>query len=185
VKTLVLGLGNPILTDDGVGVRVAEAIQAALGRVREAHAWGVGPRCEPLPDAPAVVLAPGAEVEVMEVSVGGLTLMETMIGYERVILIDAFDFGNVQPGEVQRMTLADLRSISPTQHSASPHDASLATAFALGQQMGLALPAVDQVIIYAVGVENVFDFSDEPTPAVAAVIPAVTAAVLAELQGAS
>ncbi|NJO84484.1 MAG: hydrogenase maturation protease [Blastochloris sp.] len=183
MKTLVLGLGNPILTDDGVGVRVAEAIQVALGRVREAHTWGVGPRCELPANPPALVLPAGDDVDVLEVSVGGLTLMEAMIGYERVILIDAFDAEGVQPGDVQRMTLADLRGISPTQHSASPHDASLPTAFALGQQMGLALPAASNVIIYAVGVANIIDFSDEPTPAVAAVIPAVTAAVLAELQG--
>jgi hydrogenase maturation protease len=154
-RTLVLGLGNPILTDDGVGVKVAEAVRAAL--------------------------PPDTTIEVSEVSVGGLTLMELMIGYERVILIDALHERVEQPGTIHRWTLDDLQAISPTQHSASPHDASLVTAFALGQRMGLPLPA--EVIIYAVEVENILDFSDEPTPAVAAAIPHVTEAVLAELRG--
>jgi hydrogenase maturation protease len=158
MRTLVLGLGNPILTDDGVGVRVAEAVQAAL------------------PPAEGAALPP---IEVQEVSVGGLALMETMIGYERVILIDALWEPDVAPGSVQRMTLDDLRAISPTQHSASPHDANLITALALGRSMGLPLPA--EIIIYAIGVENVLDFADTPTPAVAAAIPQVVAAVLHDL----
>jgi hypothetical protein len=38
------------------------------------------------------------------------------------------------------------------------------------------------VVIYAVEVENVLDFSEEPTTAVAAAIPEMVTAVLAELQ---
>ena len=53
MKTLVLGLGNPILTDDGVGVRVAEAVRAKL--------------------------PPDSAIEVSEVSVGGLRLMERVV----------------------------------------------------------------------------------------------------------
>jgi hydrogenase maturation protease len=155
MRTLILGLGNPILTDDGVGVRVAEAVKDCLP-----------------PDAP---------IDITEVSVGGLTLMETMIGYERVILIDAIQQAGSRPGAFRRMTLDDLRAISPTQHSASPHDASLITALQMGERMGLALPR--EITIFAVQVENVTDFSDQPTPAVAAAIPRVTAAVLAEIKG--
>lgn len=158
MKTLVLGLGNPILTDDGVGVRVAEAVQAQL---------------------PA-----GTPIDVREVSVGGLTLMESMVGYDRVIVIDAMIVDamlrrNGSPGKIRRMTLEDLEAISPTQHSASTHDTSLVTALAMGRRMGLHLP--EDVVIFAVDVENVIDFGDEPTPAVAAAIPEVVAAVLGEI----
>lgn len=153
-KTLVLGLGNPILTDDGVGVLVAEKVRSRLPK--DTH------------------------IDITEVSVGGLTLMECMIGYDRVILIDAFQrLENNCPGLVHKMSLEDLKYISPTQHSASAHDASLITAMETGQQMGLPLP--DDVTIFAIEVENVMDFGDQPTPAVAAVIPQVTEAVLEEL----
>ncbi len=153
MKTLVLGLGNPILTDDGVGVRVAEAVRQAL---------------------PA-----DTAIEVSEVSVGGLTLMERVLGYDRVILIDALHTRNNNPGVIHRLTLADLQAISPTQHSASAHDTSLVTAWEMGQRMGLPLP--QEIVIYAIEVENILDFGEEPTPAVAAAIPQVTAAVLDEL----
>ena len=155
-KTLVVGLGNPILTDDGVGVKVAFEVERALASVDS------------------------NDVTVTEASAGGLRLMELMIGYDRVILVDAFigDNGD-EPGTVHRMTLDDLRCVSPTQHSACAHDTSLVTALDLGVRMGLHLPK--EISIHAIEVENVVDFSEEPTPAVAAAIPEVTAAVLADL----
>jgi hydrogenase maturation protease len=153
MKTLVLGLGNPILTDDGVGVRVAEAV----GRL----------------------LPPDIPVTVSEASVGGLGLMERLLGFERVILIDALYRGDNRPGAIHRLTLADLQSISPTQHSASAHDTSLVTALEMGQRMGLPLP--EEIIIYAIEVANITDFGEELTPAVAQAVPVVTAVVLEEL----
>lgn len=153
MKTLVIGLGNPILTDDGVGVLVAEEVRKMLPE--------------------------DTSVDIQEVSVGGLTLMEKMIGYQRVILIDALYGKTTSPGKIHRLDLDELRSMSPTQHSASPHDASLITALDTGKRMGFALP--DNVIIYAIDVENISEFSEQPTPAVAKAIPEVTIAILEEL----
>lgn len=153
MTTLVLGLGNPILTDDGVGVKVAEAVRAALPS--------------------------DSAVEVSEASVGGLALMERLLGYRRVILIDALHTGQGVPGTIHRLSLADLRDISPTQHSASAHDTTLVTALDMAARMGLPLP--EEVVIFGVTVKNVTDFSDRPTPAVARAIPQVTALVLDEL----
>lgn len=149
-KTLVLGLGNPILSDDGVGVRVALAL---------AHR-----------------LPPDSGIEISEASVGGLELMERLVGYDRVILIDAMKTGTHPPGTVQRMSLDGLHRISPTQHSASAHDTSLVTAWQLGQAAGLALPR--DITILAVEVENIEDFSEEMTPAVTAAVPGMIADVL-------
>ena len=155
MTTLVLGLGNPILTDDGVGIRVAEAVRKAL------------------PD--------GAPVDVCECSVGGMRLMERMLGYDRVILIDVLHPNTGQPGAIRRLTPDDLRRFGPTQHSASSHDTGLPTALEVGRRMGLLLPS--EIVIYAVGSENVVDFGEEPTPAVAEAIPRLTALVLEELVG--
>jgi len=46
--------------------------------------------------------------------------------------------------------------------------------------MGFHLPV--EFSIYAIEVENIFDFSEVPTPAVAAAIPKVTTAILEELK---
>lgn len=156
MKTLVIGLGNPILTDDGVGVKVAYELERTLGdELREC-------------------------VCITECSVGGLRLMEAMVGYDRVILIDALlsQNGN-KPGRISRMTLGELTMISATQHSASAHDTTLVTALDTGRELGLNLP--DEIIIFAIEVENVIDFSEGLTQEVAAAVPKVTDAVLAEL----
>ena len=154
-KIIVIGLGNPILTDDGVGVKVAYEVQKAL---------------TPLPE----------NLTVTEASVGGIRLMELLVGYDHVILIDALlNKPGTKPGEIHHLSLQDLRDISPTQHSTSPHDTSLVTALEVGQQMGMDLPK--SFSIYAITVENILDFSEEPTPAVAATIPKVREMVLKEL----
>lgn len=152
-KTLVLGLGNPILSDDGVGVHAAVAVQRAL--------------------------PPHACVAVEEACVGGLALMESMVGYDRVILIDAFIRGEGPAGTIQRLDLDELRQLSPTQHQASAHDTTLVTALETGRRIGLSLP--EQITIFAVAVDNVTDFSSRMTPAVARALPAIVQAVLAEL----
>jgi hydrogenase maturation protease len=156
MKTLVIGLGNPILTDDGVGVKVAYAVEKAL------------------------IPGKSGDITVTEASVGGLRLMEEMVGYNRAILIDALmksDGGT--PGTIHRMTLDDLQELSPTQHSACAHDTTLVTALEAGKLIGLHLP--EDIVIFAIEVEIVSEFNDEPTPAVAEAIPRATAAVLNEL----
>ena len=157
MKTLIVGLGNPILTDDGVGVKIAYLLENKLAELEQ-------------------------DITITEASVGGLRLMEMMIGYERVILIDAIKSCNGnKPGSYHKMSLDDLRTISPTQHSASAHDTTLVTALEMGHKMGLPLPG--DVSIYAVEVENIIDFSEEPTPCVATAIPIVADAVLEEIKG--
>jgi hydrogenase maturation protease len=157
MKTLIIGLGNPILTDDGVGVKVAYALQDQIDS--EQH----------------------PEITITEASAGGIRLMETLLGYERVFLIDAYllQEQNMTPGRIHRMTLADLRSVSPTQHSTSAHDTSLVTALDTAEYLGYQVPG--EITIYAVEVENILEFGEEPTPAVAAAIPEVVESILAEL----
>ncbi len=159
MTTRIIGLGNPLLTDDGVGVLTARAVQEALA----AH---------PLPD-----------VEVIEASVGGLRLMELMVGYRRVVLIDAWKDDSLPPGTVCRLSLSDLERRRPPQHLASAHDATLPTALAAGRRLGLDLP--EDIVIFAVTVGNVIDFGETPTPAVLAAVPQAAAAVLAELRARS
>jgi hydrogenase maturation protease len=153
MKTIIVGLGNPILSDDGVGVRVAYEIEAKLGN----H----------IP----------VDGTITEAGVGGLRLMELLEGYDRAIIIDAIQTKNGHPpGTVLQMDLDYLRSISPTQHSASAHDTSLVLALDAGKYMDMKLP--DEVIIFAVEVINILEFGDTPTPAVADAIPKVADMVL-------
>ncbi len=81
MKTLVLGLGNPIVSDDSVGLRVADELRARLAG------------------------AAGVEVDVDYW--GGLRLMERMIGYDRAVVIDAIQTG-AAPGTIHRLRPDDL-----------------------------------------------------------------------------
>jgi hydrogenase maturation protease len=157
MSTIIIGLGNPILTDDGVGVRVARQLEEIID------------------------LSAHPDITITEASVGGLRLMETLLGYERVVLIDAYYLIEEQttPGTIHRLSMDDLRQVSPTQHSTSAHDTSLVTALDAAEHMGYEVP--QEFIIYAVEVENILDFSETPTPAVAAAIPVVVEKIISEL----
>jgi len=157
MKTIIIGLGNPILTDDGVGVKVAQLLEETIDL--DAH-----------PD-----------LTITEASVGGLRLMESLLGYDRVVLVDAYYLNQetTKPGKIHHLSLDDLRSVSPTQHSTSAHDTSLVTALDAAEKMGYKVP--QDFIIYAVEVENILEFSETPTPAVAKAIPVVTSEIISEL----
>lgn len=111
MKTLILGLGNPILTDDGVGIQVARALR------------------ERLPADP--------DVTVEEASIGGLRLMEVVSGYNRVILVDAIQTPTGQVGDVTRL---ELDAFCSTLHADCSHDMDLFTALELGRQLGMPMP---------------------------------------------
>ena len=82
-KTLIIGLGNPLVSDDSVGLRVAERLRSLLE-----HRSGV---------------------DVSEDYWGGLRLMERMIGYRRAIVIDAICTGS-QPGTIHHLTTDSIRT---------------------------------------------------------------------------
>jgi hydrogenase maturation protease len=86
IKTLVLGLGNLIMGDEGVGVHVVRAI--------ERH---------PLP----------AGVECLDGGTGGFILLEPLESADRIILIDAAADGN-PPGTVTRTTPKFSSDYPPT-----------------------------------------------------------------------
>lgn len=110
MKTLILGLGNSILTDDGVGPQVAKELEGRL-------------------DQP--------EVTVIEGSLGGLNLLDLLTGYDRAIIIDAIETVGGKAGQIYRL---DLAALDATRHAASPHDVNFATALELGKKLDLALP---------------------------------------------
>lgn len=165
MKTLVVGLGNPILGDDGVGWRVAEAVSAQSGI--------------PLGDAPLPGLSPPTPdpVTIERYSLAGLSLMERLTGFDRVIIIDSLNTGQRAQGEVVTFTLADMDDLTHG-HSASAHDVSLKNALKMGRSMGEALPDDNQVHIVAIEAEHIYDFKEELTSQIAAAVPIATRKVL-------
>jgi hydrogenase maturation protease len=150
LKTLVLGLGNSILTDDAVGFAVIEEVGKQLDR---------------------------GDVTVSEASVGGLSLLQLVVGYDKVIIIDAIQTSACQPGEIHRLSPDEFRG---TLRAASTHDITFATALDLGHQLGMDIPK--EIVIFAVEAVDVETFGEELTAAVAAAVPKVVKLVLQELE---
>jgi hydrogenase maturation protease len=151
MKTLVLGLGNPILSDDGVGIRVAHEVSNQLNN---------------------------PHVTVAETSAAGLSLLDSIVGYDKIIIIDAIQTEKGQAGQIYRMGSEDF---SLTKHLSSPHQINLVTALELGKMLNLAMP--QEISIFAVEARDITTFSEECTPEVEQVIPEVVRMVLEELVG--
>ena len=131
MKTIIIGLGNPILGDDGVGWKVAEEVKKQL--------------------------PPEPMVAVEFLSLGGISLMEHLIGYERAILIDAMA-SEREPGTVITSNLMEMPDVSAF-HITSAHDTSLQTALKLGKTMGADLP--ENVTVVGIATNQVYDFGEE------------------------
>jgi hydrogenase maturation protease len=110
VRTLVLGVGSSILTDDAVGLVVA-------ARLRD--------RLQGLED-----------VDFAFNEEAGFSLLEEALGYDRLVVIDSILTGS-EPGAITRL---DLKDLGRTIHCNSPHGLNLATVMELGRQQGMDVP---------------------------------------------
>jgi hydrogenase maturation protease len=152
-KCLIVGLGNPLLGDDGIGWKVAEAVQSEMASSPSGDAF---------------------EIEIDYLATGGLSLMERLIGYDYAILIDAITTGQAPAGVIFSCQLDDLVD-RKAGHLSSAHDASLQQALAIGRAMGAPLPK--DIFVLAVEAERIYDFSEELSPALAAAVPAAVTQV--------
>lgn len=150
MKILVLGLGNPILTDDGVGIEVVRALK-------------------PRVDNPQVTLH--------ESSLGGLNLLDILVGYDRAIIVDAIQTRDGTTGEVYHLRSDDFE---PCLHVSCAHDVDFATVLELGRMMGLRLPR--DIAIVAVEVQDVTTFGEKCTPVVQVAVNTAVDMVLRELE---
>lgn len=81
MKTIVLGVGNPILRNDGVGVHVAEELKKMINR----------------PD-----------VKIDSAFTGGMNLLDMIVDHDRAILIDAVKRSDRKPGDVDMLPIGEL-----------------------------------------------------------------------------
>jgi hydrogenase maturation protease len=80
VKVLILGVGNPILSDDGVGIHVARELKKRK--------------------------MPGVDVD--ELAASGLELLDVVRGYDKVVIIDAIQTTKGKPGELHILEEKDF-----------------------------------------------------------------------------
>jgi len=151
MKTLVMGLGNPILSDDGVGLKVAAGIKAAIDR----------------PD-----------VSILETELGGINLLELLVGYDRAIIVDAIKTRKGKPGHIYKLK---PDSLAGTRHTNSTHGIDFAATLELGKRLGMDLPK--DIIIFAIEAEDVHTFSEDCGLQVKRAIPVCSKGVIQFLKG--
>ena len=152
---LVLGLGNPLRKDDGVGPRVIEALEA-----------------RGLPEG----------VAALDGGTGGLDLLRVIERWNDVVIVDAAEVdagrGLVAPGEFVRFTSKQAQ-LSESPHTFSLHHAGLAEALALARALDRPLPSI---VIFGVQPKDV-GWGEGLSPDVEAKLPALVDAVLKEAMG--
>jgi len=135
--TLIVGLGSPILRDDAIGLRVADALATRL---------------------------PSDRFAITEAGASGLRLLPLLEGWERVVIIDALvrppdDAQQPCPGKLHRVPTDQLAS---ALHLNSSHEAGLADTLRLGARLGMDMP--EEVIVFGIEVTDPFTFDEEMTP---------------------
>ena len=106
--TLILGVGNILLRDEGIGVRVVEAMEQ-MG------------------------LPPG--VELLDGATAGLDLLDVLADRRRVIVVDAVE-GDARPGTVLRLTPEDR--VPRAGQRISLHEIGVLETLTVAKQLGIA-----------------------------------------------
>ena len=134
--TVVLGLGNPILGDDAVGLRVAAELERLLG------------------DDPVT------DVRVVTSTRAGFELIDLLAGARHAIIVDCVEAASPEPGRIRQL---DLQHVSGASRLIGPHDISVGVAFELAGTLGIRMP--ETVEIYGIEVADTQRFGEALSPA--------------------
>lgn len=109
-RTLILGIGNPLFGDDGVGIEVARRIEERSG---------------------------DNGVDVVEASASGLELLDVVSGYDRLIVVDAITTGEGRVGKLHRLGRDDFAdAVQPVPK----HQMNLFTTLEFGRSLEVDVP---------------------------------------------
>lgn len=152
VKILVVGVGNPILSDDGVGIHAARRLKARM--------------------------LPGVSVE--ELPASGLELLDMVLDYDKVVIIDAIKTRDGVPGDHYILAEEDFEK---AVHGSSPHGINIATALAMGRKV-VPERMPKEVVFVAIEAEDLENVREEMTPRVSQKLPAIVEMIERDLIGA-
>lgn len=151
-RVLVIGVGNTLMRDEGVGPRIAEEIRTRFT----------------LPD----------DVEVMDAGTMGLGMLHLFRGVEYMLVTDAIDGTGYGPGTVVRIAPEDF---APNQVLHSLHDIRLVDVLNAAELIGAAPQTTECVGVQILDITP-DEFSVGLTPEVEAAVPRAVAAALTLLE---
>jgi len=151
LKTLVMGIGNTLLGDDGIGVYAARELAEKISV---------------------------ENVTVMDTAIDGLNLLDVIRNYERLIVIDAILDDKAETGTIFRLTQDQIPV--PSSSGASSHNLNLATTLNIGNNIFPGeIPR--EVVVFAVASHNVDYVTEEMTANVKKALPQVVELITKEL----
>jgi hydrogenase maturation protease len=118
------------------------------------------------------------DVVVRETGAAGLNLLELIRGYQRLIIVDAMLTDRVEAGNIHRLSVDSLSEISKLL---TPHSASLSNILDIGKRL-FPGEMPEDVVIYAVSVDNIEIVTDKMTPNAKRAIPRAAALIREEIE---
>ncbi len=158
MKTLLLGLGNELYGDDGVGIHVVRKLRDEVKKKKK-------------------LAAQVEEVEIEECSLSGLALLDVIVGYDRLILVDTIKRNAPVPGRTHLLEEKHIRAIP----GPSPHYVSVPQTIALGKKLGLHMPSRIQII--AIEAKNIYSLGEGLSREMEEKLPAIIRKVKDVLTG--
>ena len=143
--TLVLGMGNPILRDDRIGLRVIEELEGLFF---------------------------DSDVTLRTSTLAGMNLLECLMGFDRVILVDGIQTGG-EPGSVYRLSPRDFVARHALPHL---HNIDFFRALTLARDLIPDMP--NDVVIIGIEVKDVSTFGEDLTPEVERSVPQAVGQIL-------
>jgi hydrogenase maturation protease len=113
MKTLILGMGNTLLSDDGIGIIAKRYLETRLGN--------------------------GFDLDFIETSWGGFRIIDLLSGYDYAIIVDSIKTNSKPLGYIHQLRPTDLL---PTLRLTSYHDINFITALKLADELHAKMPSV-------------------------------------------
>ena len=131
-KTLVFGVGNELLTDDGIGPQLVKQLKDDIS---------------------------SDNIYFETAFVGGLEILDFIQGYETAIFIDAIKTKDGIAGDIYEFELSDFKE---TLHLSNLHDISFLTAIELGKRIDYKIPERIKIIAIEIVEDMVYSDNFSP-----------------------
>jgi len=126
---LLLGIGNDILTDDAIGPKIVKNLEEDLAYENFSY---------------------------LTAATGGLEILEMIMNYKQVVIIDAIKTRDGIPGTIYYLTPDNFKE---TLHISSFHDVSFLTALKLAEKLDISIPK--KIDIIAIEIVEDLTFSND------------------------
>jgi len=122
-KIAIMGVGNTLHKDEGVGIHVIRALEKGKKRHEELR-----------------------DVELIDGGTGGLLLLKLIEDFDTVFIVDAA-LGGGKPGDIYILSPEELSQSPDSQRMFSAHDIDLTYTLQVGRELGM------QTEVKIIGVE--------------------------------